>query len=70
MSKKEIVSIKGMHCVNCAMKIEKILLDVKGVISSTVDHATEKATVEYDEDVANIGDFKKVITDSGYQVIE
>ncbi len=68
MNKKEKFSIHGMHCVNCAMTIEKALVDVKGVITSTVDHAAETATVEFNDSVASIDDFKKAVTDTGYQV--
>lgn len=69
MSKKEIFHIKGMKCENCTLQIEKALVGVGGVITSTVDHIAGKATVEFNENEASADDFKKAITESGYQVI-
>ena len=37
--------ISGMTCANCAARVEKALAGVPGVVSATVDLATEKATV-------------------------
>ena len=70
MTKKEILPIQGMHCASCAMTIEKSLKKVQGVKSANVNFASEKATVEYDEQQSSIGDFKKAVKDSGYEVIE
>lgn len=70
MSKKEIVSIKGMHCASCAMTIENTLKKVSGVKSVNVNYATEKATVEYDESVSTPNDLEKAVKDSGYEVID
>lgn len=68
MNKKEVIFIQGMKCVNCALRIEKALVGVKGVIKSTVDHVAKQATVEFNENEASIEDFKKAIIDVGYQV--
>lgn len=70
MSKKEIFHIKGMKCENCTLQIEKALVGVGGVITSTVDHIAGKATVEFNENVATVDDFKKAIVESGYQLEE
>lgn len=70
MSKKEIIPIQGMHCASCAMTIERSLKKVAGVESANVNFATEKATVEFNENEANTEDFKKAVVDSGYQVID
>lgn len=39
-------SIEGMHCASCAVKIEKALGGVPGVVSASVNFATEQARVE------------------------
>jgi Cu+-exporting ATPase len=44
------LSIGGMTCASCAMRIEKRLNKVDGV-TATVNYATEKATVTYDDRV-------------------
>ncbi|MDP2684346.1 MAG: heavy-metal-associated domain-containing protein [bacterium] len=70
MSKKEIIHIQGIHCVSCVMKIENAIKNVKGAQSVSVDLKGEKATVEFDENEANIEDLKNAIVVNGYQVIE
>ncbi|QYG94208.1 copper-translocating P-type ATPase [Iamia sp. SCSIO 61187] len=44
------LSIGGMTCASCAMRIEKRLNKVDGV-TATVNYATEKATVTFDDSV-------------------
>ncbi|MGH2568496.1 MAG: heavy-metal-associated domain-containing protein [Bacteroidota bacterium] len=45
--KKDVrkVEISGMHCDNCAAKVEKALMGVKGVKKVTVDHEKGEALV-------------------------
>ncbi len=45
------LAIEGMTCASCAMRIEKRLNKLDGV-TATVNYATEKARVVYDEDVS------------------
>lgn len=46
-TKMETFVITGMTCANCSARIEKELNEQPGVISATVNLATEKATVKY-----------------------
>ncbi len=64
--KKVAVKISGMRCVSCAQTIEKALKNQKGVISSNVNFATEKAVIEYDETKANLDQIGKAIKSTGY----
>lgn len=41
--------ITGMTCANCSARVEKELKEQPGVISATVNLATEKASVKYAE---------------------
>lgn len=41
-------AIEGMTCASCAMRVEKGLKKVPGVVDAQVNLATEKATVTYD----------------------
>ena len=63
--------ITGMTCANCAATIERTLnRKVPGVVSATVNFATEKATVEYvPGQVAHL-DLVKAIENAGYGVVE
>src|SRR5512146_826557 len=40
--------ISGMHCANCAARIEKSLAEADGVTTAVVNFATEELTVEFD----------------------
>lgn len=70
MKKKTILKIQGMHCASCAINIENALKKEKGVLSINVNFASEKASLEFNPQKINIGDIKKVIQKTGYQVIE
>src|SRR5712691_11458369 len=41
-------ALEGMTCASCAMRIEKGLKKVPGVMDAQVNLATERATVTYD----------------------
>jgi Cu+-exporting ATPase len=66
---KMTLPIGGMSCASCVTKIEGALIDVPGVVSATVNLATEKATVAYIPGVASLQDFKKAVSDVGYEVL-
>ncbi|MFH1947080.1 MAG: heavy metal-associated domain-containing protein, partial [Candidatus Magasanikbacteria bacterium] len=66
---KNEYNIKGMHCASCALTIEKKLNKSSIVKNANVNYATEKATVEFEVEVDDMA-VKKVIKDSGYEVIE
>src|SRR5438552_18636170 len=44
---RAVLAIEGMTCASCAMRIEKGLKKVPGVIDANVNLATEQATVTY-----------------------
>ncbi len=69
MNKKEF-AISGMHCASCAATIEKTLLRLKGIETASVNFATEKATVEFDEKQIMPANIESAITKAGYQVIK
>ena len=66
--KKEQFPIIGMHCVSCALTVEKALKKAMGVKSAEVNFATEKVSIEY-ENPATPENLKEVITKTGYQLI-
>lgn len=68
--KKEQFSISGMHCYSCALTIEKTIKNTPGVKDAVVNYASEKATVEYDENKIRLDDLKKVVAATGYQLID
>lgn len=70
MSTKTIIKISGMHCASCALNNEKVLVKAKGIISASVNYATKKAMVEYDETILSEEDVKSIIKKNGYDIEE
>jgi Cu+-exporting ATPase len=69
-SEKAVLPIQGMTCATCVNKVEKALGSAKGVIQASVNFATERASVEYLPEVVSIKDFKRIVQEVGYQVLE
>jgi len=64
-TKKSIFPVGGMTCAACIARVEKALLSVPGVISASVNLASEKATVEYTEGT-DIADLRQAVKEAGY----
>ncbi len=64
------VAVAGMTCASCASAVETALKGLDGVVSASVNSATEKATIEYVLSQVSINDFKRVIREAGYEVVE
>ena len=69
MNNKESIKISGMSCAACAARIEKGLNKLDGVESANVNLAMERATVEYDDKLAEPRQFDELIAKLGYAVI-
>ncbi len=63
------LNIGGMTCAACVSHVENALREVDGVESSAVNLATERATVQYTADVADVDDLRSAIEDAGYSVL-
>jgi Cu+-exporting ATPase len=61
--------LTGMSCASCAAKIEKALKSAPGVISASVNFASEKATVEYDPSKTGAGTLAAAVREAGYGVL-
>ncbi|MFH1750205.1 MAG: heavy metal translocating P-type ATPase [Candidatus Micrarchaeota archaeon] len=59
--------IVGMHCATCALKISKSLKKIEGVGDASVNYATEKASVEFDESKVGLGKLVKAVEQAGYK---
>ena len=68
--KKETIKLTGMTCAACANRIEKTVGRLPGVVSASVNFATEKLTVEYDEQRIDNGIINESILKAGYGVDE
>jgi Cu+-exporting ATPase len=62
--------IHGMSCASCVKKVEGALSGVDGVVQSSVNFATERATVEYLPGAASMDDFRRAVKEAGYEIME
>ena len=68
-SKKIIIPVKGMTCVNCASAIQNGLSKLAGVKSANVNFANEKAVIDFDPGTIDLDRFVRVIRDLGYSAL-
>ena len=68
-TKKAVISVKGMTCVNCAAAIQKDISKLVGVKAANVNYANEKAVVEFDPAAVGLAKFISSINELGYQAI-
>ena len=66
MSDKVQLNISGMTCATCVRRVEEGLRETPGVISTTVNFATEKAQVEYDKNITDVDALQNKVRDLGY----
>lgn len=60
-------ALEGMTCASCAMRIEKGLKKVPGVIDAQVNLATERGTVTYDPALTGIEQMVQKVEAVGYK---
>ena len=60
----------GMTCANCAANIERALNKVDGVLSATVNYASEKAAVSYATGAVSRAELVAAVRKAGYDVVE
>ncbi|MEP3438874.1 MAG: heavy metal translocating P-type ATPase [Hoeflea sp.] len=58
--------IEGMSCASCVARVEKAIKAVPGVVSATVNLATERATVTFN-DAVPVGTVVQAIEMAGYE---
>ena len=62
--------IGGMTCASCVAHVERVLASLPGVVSASVNLATEKAAVTYVSGVASLSEFRRAVAEAGYEVRE
>lgn len=68
-TKKEIsFDISGMTCAACTQRIEKGLLNMEGVKEASVNLASEKASVNFDENETTLQEMQQTVEELGYGV--
>ncbi|MDR0884915.1 MAG: heavy metal translocating P-type ATPase [Clostridiales Family XIII bacterium] len=67
---KEQMNIGGMTCAACSGRIERVVNKLPGIVQASVNLASEKLFVEFDEAVLPLQTIKDRVTKIGYEVIE
>ncbi|HTK03475.1 MAG TPA: heavy metal translocating P-type ATPase [Alphaproteobacteria bacterium] len=66
---KKSFPIVGMHCASCAKLIERSLSKIPGVISSSVNYASESAVAELQNEYVTENMLAKAVENAGYKAI-
>jgi Cu+-exporting ATPase len=64
-----VLTVGGMSCVSCVTTVENALKELDGVVSVTVNLATEKAYITYNPALTTTADMKAAIEAAGYQYL-
>ena len=61
-----LLPIEGMNCAACARTVQDALTATAGVTSASVNFATAKAAVDYDDAQAGVGNLITSVREAGY----
>ena len=65
----DTLTICGMHCAACSTRVERAVKNLNGVKKASVNLATEKLLVEFD-DPLTLAMIKETVVNTGYEVLE
>ncbi|MBI6872174.1 heavy metal translocating P-type ATPase [Clostridium aciditolerans] len=63
------LKIEGMTCAACAKAVERVSKKLDGVTKASVNLATEKLSINFDESKVNIQDIQAAIEKAGYKAL-
>lgn len=66
----KIFRIQGMSCAACAKSIERVTSRLEGVANSSVNLATEKLNIEFDEELVSVERIVAAVEKAGFKAIE
>jgi P-type Cu+ transporter len=64
-----ILKIGGMTCVACERTVTEALQHLDGIVGVSVNLATEKVAVTYNQRMVRLADMKKAVEDAGYHYL-
>ncbi|SFR72898.1 heavy metal translocating P-type ATPase [Anaeromicropila populeti] len=67
--KEESYQINGMTCAACARAVERVSKKIQGVEEASVNFATEKLNIKYDEETASLETIMASVEKAGYQLV-
>lgn len=63
------IPISGMTCAACVSRVQLALEGLDGVVSVSVNLATERATIKYSPAQVGLQEFKRAVKSEGYDVL-
>lgn len=66
---KETYPVIGMECASCVRRIESILEKTDGITDATINLASEKATIEYDDVNISLEKISEIVANAGYELV-
>lgn len=70
MQRSEVIAISGMSCAACASRVEMVLGATEGIKKANVNFASEKASVEFIDDIISLESIGEKIKMLGYGVAD
>ena len=67
---KQVLTVLGMNCASCTGKVEQTVGKLDGVVKAEVNLATEKLTIEFDDNQVSLVEIKQAVGGLGFQVLE
>ncbi len=64
------INVLGMSCASCVGRVEKAINKLPGIVSSSVNLATERAHVEFEKSLVDVETILKTVEEAGYQASE
>lgn len=64
------IPIAGMTCASCSSAVERALNKLEGITKASVNFATERAVIQYDNNQVRISQIKQAIKKTGYEPLE
>ena len=62
------LKIEGMTCSACAKAVERVSKKLPGVVDASVNFATEKLNISYDESIIKLSDIQAAVEKAGYKL--
>ena len=69
ITKKTTIRVEGMKCANCSGSVKKALKATLGVETVEVNHQTQEAVIEYDDEKVTEAKLREVINSTGFKAV-
>ena len=66
---KETYPVIGISCASCVKNVETVLNKTEGVVDASVNFASEKVTIEYDDGIISMDKVADIVKSIGYELI-